>query len=284
MSRRSRSEMIPDVPSPSASSDGEEERIGANHIFGAKCKVCHQEVEDYGSLCVQLLGVAPHGKRPTTVRRTWLRDHMQIVPAEATELEVQRYTRAYILAMLGSSLLLDSSGICTMRVSPKRCKLSGCAILLQLWTWEHLITGRPRKLVVPAPPPSSVIDHMRLSALGYKWNVPKSFMQTSHHVLMLYRDLLDRQKANDVFGWRQSESALPLVSHKEMHMHIRRTTHLVDQEMQGYIHLWDNRAATIVTGEPDIHGSYLDANYSWYNTVTRKRIQSPLDTPEPCRP
>ncbi|KAL9686845.1 hypothetical protein QQ045_031238 [Rhodiola kirilowii] len=69
--------------------------------------------------------------------------------------------------------------------------ISGCAILLQLWAWEYLITGRPRKLAVPAPPPSSDIDPMRLLALGYKWNVPKSFMQTSHHVLMLYRDLLD---------------------------------------------------------------------------------------------
>ncbi|KAL9669610.1 hypothetical protein QQ045_007157 [Rhodiola kirilowii] len=53
------------------------------------------------------------------------------------------------------------------------------------------------KLALPAPPPRSDVD-MRLPSLGYKWNVPKSFMQTSHHVLMLYRDLLDCQEANDV--------------------------------------------------------------------------------------
>ncbi|CAM8944783.1 unnamed protein product [Rhodiola kirilowii] len=86
------------------------------------------------------------------------------------------------------------------------------------------------------------------------------------------------------FGWRQPEPALPPASHKEMHMHIRRTAHLVDDVMQGYIDLWDNRAANIVTGEPDADGSYLDPYYSWYNTVTRKRIQPPLYTPETYRP
>ncbi|KAL9666157.1 hypothetical protein QQ045_000995 [Rhodiola kirilowii] len=252
------------------------------------------EVKYYGPLCVQMLGVVLHGMRPTTVR-------------QATELEVQRYTRAYILALLGSSLLPDSSGseisihflpllanldslscyswggavfaylyrsLCNACES-KATQLIGCAILLQLWAWEHLITGRPRKLAMPDPPPGSDIDPMQLPALGYKWYVPKSFMPTSHHVLMLYRDLLDRQEANDVvwtsytdeilatlnpisewhypsrvlrqFGWRQPEPTLPLGSHKEMHMHIRRTTHLVDDVMQGYINLWDNRAATIVT-------------------------------------
>ncbi|KAL9671161.1 hypothetical protein QQ045_008727 [Rhodiola kirilowii] len=39
---------------------------------------------------------------------------------------------------------------------------------------------------------------MRRPALGYKWKVPKSYMHTSHQVLMLFRDLLDRQEANDV--------------------------------------------------------------------------------------
>ncbi|KAL9674567.1 hypothetical protein QQ045_030839 [Rhodiola kirilowii] len=156
--------------------------------------------------------------------------HQEIVPAEATELEVQRYSRAYILGMLGSSLLPNSSGSeISLHYLPlladldslscyswgvavlaylyrklwntcdlKATQPSGCGILLQLWAWEHLITGRPRRLVVPAPPPGSDVDPMRLPSLGYTWNVPKSFMQTSHHVLMLYGGLLDRQEANIV--------------------------------------------------------------------------------------
>ncbi|KAL9672038.1 hypothetical protein QQ045_028286 [Rhodiola kirilowii] len=117
--------------------------------------------------------------------------------AETTDVEVQRYARAYILAMLGSSLFSDSSGseislhflplladldsllsyswggavlaylyhsLCNACES-KATQLSGCAILLQLWVWEHMISGRPRKLVVPAPPSGSDIDPTRLPAL-----------------------------------------------------------------------------------------------------------------------
>ncbi|KAL9672701.1 hypothetical protein QQ045_028953 [Rhodiola kirilowii] len=73
--------------------------------------------------------------------------------------------------------------------------LEDVGVLMELS--EHLIISRPRKLVIPAPPSGSDVDLMRLPALGYKWNVPKPWMKTSHHVLMLYRDLLDRQEAND---------------------------------------------------------------------------------------
>ncbi|CAM8937439.1 unnamed protein product [Rhodiola kirilowii] len=42
--------------------------------------------------------------------------------------------------------------------------------------------------------------------------------------------------------------------------------------------------SNIVTGEPDADGSYLDPYYLRSNTVTRKRIQPPLYTPETYRP
>ncbi|KAL9667491.1 hypothetical protein QQ045_001852 [Rhodiola kirilowii] len=123
---------------------------------------------------------------------------MQTLPAEATELDIQNYTRAYILLMLGSSLMLDSSGneislhylplladldslssyswgaavlaylyrsLCNACES-KSTQLTGCAILLQLWAWKHLTLGRPRKLAVPALPPSADVDPMRRPALG----------------------------------------------------------------------------------------------------------------------
>ncbi|KAL9688773.1 hypothetical protein QQ045_033197 [Rhodiola kirilowii] len=255
----------------------------------------------------ELLGVIPHGKRLTTVRRTWLREHMQNMPADATDVEIQRYARAYILAMLGSSLFPDSSG---SEISLHFLPLLADLDSISSYSWGGAVLA-------------NLYRNM--------WNVPKSYMHTSHHVLMLYRDLLDRQEANDVvwapytdailaplnpiclagreswraevplicfhiaewhypsrvlrqFGWGQPEPALPPASHKEMHRHIRRTTHLVDDVMQGYIHLWDNRAAHIVTGEADTDGSYLEPYYAWYSTVTRKRIQPPLNTPEPYRP
>ncbi|KAL9670711.1 hypothetical protein QQ045_008269 [Rhodiola kirilowii] len=159
----------------------------------------NQEVDS--DLCMQLLGVVPpQGRRDTSVRCTWFKDNMSELPADATDEVAQRYTRAYILVMLGSSLLPDSSGsdvslhylplqadlnailgyswgaavlaymyrmLCNACEST-HTQLSGCAILVQLWAWEHLIIGRPRKLAVPSPPTGSDIDHMRLPALGYK--------------------------------------------------------------------------------------------------------------------
>ncbi|CAM8962915.1 unnamed protein product [Rhodiola kirilowii] len=316
------------------------------------------------AMCMSLLGVVPPtGRRDSSVRRTWFRNNMKEIPEDATDEVIQRYARAYILVMLGSSVFPDSSGsdvslhylplladldgiseyswgsaalaflyrsMCNACES-SHTQLSGCAILVQLWAWEHLIIGRPRTLAIPAPPPGSDVDPMRLPALGYKWNVPKSWMQTSHCVLMLYRDLLDRQEPNDViwtpyteevlatlnpicvvgrdcwtaevplfcfniaewhypsrvlrqFEWRQPEPALPPQSHRVMHMSKRRTSEPLDAEMQVHMNLWDNRVDHIITGDPDTDGSYLEAYYSWYNTVTRKRIQPPLDTSAPYRP
>ncbi|KAL9689959.1 hypothetical protein QQ045_010352 [Rhodiola kirilowii] len=143
---------------------------------------------------------------------------------------------------------------------------------------------------------------MRRPILGYKWNVPKSYLQTSHQVLMLFCDLLDRQEANDDIwtpyedeilatlnplcisdrdSWR---AEVPLICFHVAEMHYPSTNQPVDEELQGYIDIWSDRAQRIVIGEPDIGVSYLDAYYSWYLSVTRKRIQPPVDTPEPYRP
>ncbi|KAL9668717.1 hypothetical protein QQ045_006255 [Rhodiola kirilowii] len=60
-------------------------------IEGRAVTVDH-EVDDYAPLYKQLLGVVSvRGKRDTTVRRTWFRDHMQTLPAEPTELDIQIY-------------------------------------------------------------------------------------------------------------------------------------------------------------------------------------------------
>ncbi|KAL9680949.1 hypothetical protein QQ045_012730 [Rhodiola kirilowii] len=232
----------------------------------------------------------------------------------------------YILVMLGSSLFLDSSGndvslhylplladldaiseyswssaalaflyrsLCNACEST-HTQLSGCAILIQLWAWEHLIIGRSRRLAIPAPPPGSDVDPMRVPALGYKWTVPKSWMQTSHYVLMLYRDLLDRQEANDVIWTPYTKEVLGILNpmcvagragasiattKSQMHMSKRRTSDPLGQDMQVYMNLWDNRVESIITGELDTDGLYLDAYYTWYYDVTRKRIQPPLETP-----
>ncbi|KAL9691657.1 hypothetical protein QQ045_012082 [Rhodiola kirilowii] len=57
-------------------------------IEGRAVTIDH-EVDDYAPLCEQLLRVVPErGNRDTTVRRTWFRDHLHTLPAEATELDI----------------------------------------------------------------------------------------------------------------------------------------------------------------------------------------------------
>ncbi|KAL9665639.1 hypothetical protein QQ045_021060 [Rhodiola kirilowii] len=164
-----------------------------------KIVTTNQEVDD--DLCLRLLGVVPlHGKRDTCVRRTWFKDNMNELPVDAAEEVVERYARASILVMLGSSLFPDSSGNdvslhylplladldaisgyswgSTVLAYLYRClcnacesthtQLCGCAILIQLWAWEHLIIGQSRKLAIPALPCGSNVDHMWFPALGYK--------------------------------------------------------------------------------------------------------------------
>ncbi|KAL9677782.1 hypothetical protein QQ045_015618 [Rhodiola kirilowii] len=74
------------------------------------------------------------------------------------------------------------------------------------------------------------------------------------------------------FGWRQPEPALPPQSHRDMHMSKRRTSEPIDEEMQVHMNLWDNHEESVIAGEPNTDGLYLDAYYTWYYIVTRKRI------------
>ncbi|KAL9664227.1 hypothetical protein QQ045_019626 [Rhodiola kirilowii] len=83
----------------------------------------------------------------------------------------------------------------------KHAQLTRCAILLQLQALEHFTIGRLGKLVVPVLPPGADVDPMQLPALGY------NLTYTSHQVLMLFRDLLYRQEANDVI-WTPSKDEI----------------------------------------------------------------------------
>jgi len=136
----------------------------------------HGVVEDLLGLCP---GVDPETGRPylqgSSLRMTWLRRHFSQLPEDADDLVVQRYSRAYILALMGSILFVDKSGdavslfylpllrdwdtawtyswgsatlaflyrqLC--RASTKGAReMGGALILLQLWSWEHIYIGRP---------------------------------------------------------------------------------------------------------------------------------------------
>ncbi|KAL9688003.1 hypothetical protein QQ045_032415 [Rhodiola kirilowii] len=209
-----------------------------------RAMIKNQEVDD--ALCLSLLGVVPPtGRRDSSVRRTWFRDTMKKIPEDASEEVIQRYTRAYILVILGSSLFPDSSG--------SDVSLHYLPLLADLDVWEHLIIGRPRRLAIPAPPSGSDVDPMRLPTLGYKrgcWTakVPLFCFNIAewHFPSRVLRH----------FGWIQPEPALPPPSHKDMHMSKRRTFEPLGEDMQVHINLWDDRVESIITGELDTDGSF----------------------------
>ncbi|KAL2923366.1 Serine/threonine-protein phosphatase 7 long form-like protein [Bienertia sinuspersici] len=138
--------------------------------------------EGWHDLVEELLGVRPgfdeKGKpylEGSTLKLMWLRRHFSQVPEGADDITVQRHSRAYILALMGSILFSDKSGdavslyylpllrdweiastyswgsatlaflyrqLC--RACHRRaCQIGGALILVQLWSWEHIFIGRP---------------------------------------------------------------------------------------------------------------------------------------------
>ncbi|CAM8883282.1 unnamed protein product [Rhodiola kirilowii] len=233
----------------------------------ARAVITNQEVDD--ALCLSLLGVVPPtGRRDTSVRCTWFRDNMKEIPEDASEEVIQGYARAYILVIVGefpiSGFLRNLCNAC----KSTHTQLSGCAILIQLWAWEHLIIGGPRRLAIPAPPPGLDVDPVRLPALGYKWNVPKSWMQISHHVLMLYRDLLDRQEANNVIWTPNTEEIKDYLYGNDLHLPIdgKKPEGMEDDVWK----LLDRKAMRAVR--------LSLSRYVAYHTVKAKTMKEMLDT------
>lgn len=162
--------------------------------------------DDWAGLAEELLGVRPgvdevSGKPVldgSFLRTTWLRRHFSQLPAGADDITVQRYSRAYILALLGSILFADKSGdsvslfylpilrdldaasayswasatlaflyrqLC--RASRRGAReMGGPLVLLQLWSWEHLLIGRPDIRRPRDPPPEGHDVPVELDILG----------------------------------------------------------------------------------------------------------------------
>jgi hypothetical protein len=65
---------------------------------------------NWSELCLQLLGVSPPPNKldGSRLNMKWLQDTFGVLPDDANEVTMQRYTRAYILEFLGGSYFADS--------------------------------------------------------------------------------------------------------------------------------------------------------------------------------
>ena len=66
---------------------------------------------NWSELCLQLLGVSPPPNKldESRLNMKWLQDTFGVLPDDANEVTVQRYSRAYILELFGGSYFADKS-------------------------------------------------------------------------------------------------------------------------------------------------------------------------------
>ncbi|KAL5702718.1 protein-serine/threonine phosphatase [Ranunculus cassubicifolius] len=163
-----------------------------------------------------VLALALRGK----IKLQWLRKEFGKLPTHANELEVQYYTRAYLLALCGCCLFPDTSGkfvdiryltilenlddvglyawgaatLSYLYASLSAFALSsvydlrGCVMLLQVWIHEHFPSiGRP---VVQD-------GDYQICALKYVTSC-RRYPQDPHHSLVIYRQEFDLVGDKDV--------------------------------------------------------------------------------------
>jgi hypothetical protein len=145
--------------------------VDGNPVIGRTDLRCRQE-------CRRLLGIEPTGDalRGSRLRLTWLRSHFTSLSPMATEEEIQRHARAYILKLIGGLIFADKSqshvhlmflplledfddagryswgAACLAWLYRELCRsamrythdISGAVILLQLWAWDRLPCVSPR--------------------------------------------------------------------------------------------------------------------------------------------
>ncbi|KAF7835764.1 serine/threonine-protein phosphatase 7 long form-like protein [Senna tora] len=154
--------------------------------------VTRTEKHNYRELCMELLGIELPQQRQTRkgqrVSMSWLKFHFQYVPDHnSPEVYKQRYTRQYILHLLGGYLILEktstdcclmylpllrdfaecgqyswgSAVLCTLyrelckAANPETEEIAGCLSLFHVWAWDRF-----PKLAPPRPPPRDPLAHI----------------------------------------------------------------------------------------------------------------------------
>ncbi|KAK1384243.1 hypothetical protein POM88_021978 [Heracleum sosnowskyi] len=148
---------------------------------------CAESAEGgWRDLIKQMFGSTPniksralHGGR---LKLSWLDGVvLEVLPDDADENELVRYTQAYLLQLLGGVLFTDHQGSQSCKIGVE--EIAGCVLLVQLWAWTRLPTLAP----VPSPPPLDIWGDLA-GPYGLRWSGPKSFADVSSHVHVLAVD------------------------------------------------------------------------------------------------
>ncbi|XP_028806137.1 serine/threonine-protein phosphatase 7 long form homolog [Neltuma alba] len=252
---------------------------------------------NWQDVCEWLLGVRPPADRILGQRLliNWLEEHFNHLLDDADDVQVQQFTRAYILRLIGGYLMLDRS--CTMvylmylpllynmeevgnfswgsavlahlyrelcnATNPTEDGIGGCLSLLHLWAWDRFPTLAPQQPV--SPDPQSNIYPL-LPPLGFRWkNVGQNPRPKWHHP-----DRVLRQ-----FGRQQPIPVMPvhLGNYHTIQLRGRISTNWTE-EYSNFIEAWNRWPHAVVDaplalGELDQTSEYMQ----WYWRHTRRWIQ-----------
>nr|KYP41967.1 Serine/threonine protein phosphatase 7 long form isogeny [Cajanus cajan] len=190
---------------------------------------------DWGAIVQRLLGMTPPESMlaGSRLRMSWIDRHFSDVSKHIhSQEQLERYTRAFILRIIGGYLLTDhSSSLVSLRylsfledldvcgqMSWGSCilanmyrelclatnydhkEIGGSGILLQLWAWYRF------PFIAPPHPPLSTF-HV---PLGARWNyaLHKPREETKEKIVK-YREYFDRLKREDEFVWQPYLELLP---------------------------------------------------------------------------
>ncbi|KAK9127845.1 hypothetical protein Syun_016642 [Stephania yunnanensis] len=192
-------------------------------------------------LCQELLGYTPSDqeRQGNKISMSRLAEMYPGLPLEATDVHIQRYTRAYILQLIGGSLFSDKSNhlvhvmylpllanfeetgkyswgsACLAWLYREMCRatstsakeISGCLILLQLWIWDRFPYLAPKRRGIPRVDHAGPHAHlMAAPPLAYRWRECFNTVNTSTHALTQIRELVDKMSPDQIDTMAQIKS------------------------------------------------------------------------------
>ncbi|KAF7824736.1 serine/threonine-protein phosphatase 7 long form-like protein [Senna tora] len=191
---------------------------------------------NWPQLCEECFGLRPG---PTDIkgqrlRMNWLDENFDDnrIPKEATDVQLQQFTRAYIMRIIGGFLMPDTSGnwvqliylpllqdlsqagkyswgsavlafmyreMCTA-IRYDQVNIGGCMHLLHVWVWDRFPMLAPR---VEGRHPRRLSDEEELQLypihppLGYRWTDYKGSKSFPMHMVSWYRKIIDQMIDTD---------------------------------------------------------------------------------------
>ncbi|KAL9685311.1 hypothetical protein QQ045_022759 [Rhodiola kirilowii] len=185
---------------------------------------------EWEPVCLSLLGAVPdHPKVKSMGSKTWFDNYLTNMPDDVDEETLKKYARAYILCLLGLTLMsnlygdqvalhylpllvdLDNarryswgSAVLAFQYSQlckasnfKKSQIGGCALLLQFWSWERMRIGAPQPYFRQAPDLEDDIHPFLRPCWSYlHWAGPKHFQEVPRGAIVFFRDQLERMTAD----------------------------------------------------------------------------------------